>query len=71
MSNSLVTRAKLGEPAQRAIAINALDRMSEDLLGLLEVDQSEKEENSLDLHIYWLCCFGFIAQVLCGGIPPF
>jgi hypothetical protein len=70
LSNSLVTRAKMGDPAQRGIAVNALDKMSGDLLLLLQFDEPEKEGQTLDLHIYWLCCLNFIAQVLCGGIIP-
>jgi hypothetical protein len=60
----------MGDPAQRGIAVNALDKMSGDLLLLLQFDEPEKEGQTLDLHIYWLCCLNFIAQVLCGGITP-
>lgn len=70
LSNSMVTRPKMGDPAQRAIAINTLEHMSGDLIVLLLFSDINKQGQTLDLHLYWLCCLNFIAQVLCGGRFP-
>ena len=70
LSSSLVTRAKLTDPTQRATAVTVLDRMSDIFLDLLRYGEAQKEGQTIDLHLYWFCVTSFIHSILGGGRYP-
>ena len=68
LSNSVVSRTKLGDQTQRATAITITDRMSDIFLDLLRYDETNKSGDAIDLHLYWVCVTNFVHSILSGGI---